>query len=321
MAGNVAPAGKPTRSGTMRFDLLELETFLAVVDCGSFNAAAGKLHISQPAVTQRIQRLEFMLHTRLLRRTTRRMEPTEAGKKLYEKASAALQDLRNLLDDFETEAEQRQRRVVVAASPIIAAQSLPLIIQRFIGRHANVEVHMRDMQHDEILAAVQSGEADLGVVAFEGNPAMFTFEPLGEDEMVVVVPTDHPLAFSPSVTLTKLNEYPLLLLQQYDRIQNQIANAMHAQGLAGHFAPRLTNLTTLLAMLDTGHGVALLPRSMAQTNMQRPRTILSLPELRLTRCFGILLSRKHMPTITAQRFCEQLREDFASTLCSPANLN
>jgi DNA-binding transcriptional LysR family regulator len=312
------PAGKSNRSGTLRFDLLELETFLAVVDCGSFNAAAGKLHISQPAVTQRVQRLEAVLHTRLLTRTTRRMEPTEAGKKLYERASIALQDLRNLLDDFQTEAEQGQRRVVVAASPIIAAQSLPSIIQRFIRRHAQVDVHIRDMQHDEILAAIHSAEADLGVVAFEGDPAMFTFEPLGEDEMVVVVPTDHPLASSQPATLALLSAYPLLLLQQYDRIQSQIANAMREQGLKGQFAPRLTNLTTLLAMLDSGHGVALLPRSMAQTNVQRPRTILSLPELHLTRCFGILLSRKHMPTITAQRFCDQLREDFAATLCPPS---
>ncbi|RZT94489.1 DNA-binding transcriptional LysR family regulator [Advenella incenata] len=312
------PASKSNRSSTLRFDLLELETFLAVVDCGSFNAAATRLHISQPAVTQRVQRLEAVLHTRLLTRTTRRMEPTEAGKKLYEKATIALHDLRNLLDDFQAEAEQGKRRLVVAASPIIAAQSLPSIIQRFTRRHAHVDVHIKDMQHDEILAAIHSADADLGVVAFEGDPAMFTFEPLGEDEMVVVVPTDHPLALSQPATLASLSGYPLLLLQQYDRIQSQIANAMREQGLRGRFAPRLTNLTTLLAMLDSGHGVALLPRSMAQTNVQRPRTILSLPELHLTRCFGILLSRKHMPTMCAQHFCDQLREDFAATLGPPS---
>lgn len=314
----MATVSKPNRPSALRFDLLELETFLTVVDCGSFNAAAGKLHISQPAVTQRIQRLEAILHTRLLTRTTRRMETTESGKKLYEKASMVLQDLRKLLEDFQVEAEQGRRRVVVAASPIIAAQSLPSIIQQFTRRHANVDVHIRDMQHDEILAAIHSGEADLGVVAFEGDPAMFTFEPLGEDEVVVVVPTGHPLASSRSATLALLSEYPLLLLQQYDRIQNRIEDVMRAQGLTGHFAPRLTNLTTLLAMLDSGHGVALLPRSMAQTNVQRPRTSLPLSELHLTRCFGILLSRKHTPALTAQRFCDQLREDFAATLAVPS---
>lgn len=307
-------AGKPTRSNTLRFDLLELETFLTVIDCGSFNAAAAKLHISQPAVTHRIQRLEAILHTRLLTRTTRRMEPTDAGRKLYEKARLALQDLRTLLDDFQAEAQEAQRRVVVAASPIIAAQSLPSIIQSFTRRYTTADVHIRDMQHDEILVALQNGEADLGVVAFEGDPAMFRFEPLGEDEMVVVVPEEHPLAEAASATLACLSQYPLLLLQQYDRIQNQIAEAMLAQGLTCRFAPRLTNLTTLLAMLDAGHGVALLPRSMAQTNIQRPRVTLSLAELHLTRCFGILLPRKATLSIPAKNFCDQLREDFGATL-------
>lgn len=307
-------ASKQARSSTLRFGLLELETFLTVVDCGSFNAAASKLHISQPAVTHRIQRLEAILHTKLLTRTTRSMEPTDAGRRLYEKASAALMDLRALLDDFQTEAEQGRRRVVVAASPIIAAQSLPSIIKRFSERHANVDVHIRDMQHDEILAAIHAGDADLGVVAFEGDPSLFVFEPLGEDEMVVVVPSEHALATLQSVTLASLSEFPLLLLQQYDRIQGQISQAMQAKGLTYRAAPRLTNLTTLLAMLDTGHGIALLPRSMAQTNLQQPRTILPLAELHLTRCFGILMSRKHSLTATAERFCDQLREDFAATL-------
>ncbi|ETF04107.1 LysR family transcriptional regulator [Advenella kashmirensis W13003] len=309
-------ASKPTRSNTLRFDLLELETFLTVVDSGSFNAAAGKLHISQPAVTHRIQRLEAILHTRLLLRTTRRMEPTEAGRRLYEQATLALQDLRMLLADFQAEAEQGQRRVVVAASPIIAAQSLPSIIQHFTRRYPAADVHIRDMQHDEILAALQSGAADLGVVAFEGDPALFRFEPLGEDEMAVVVPGEHPLASKSAVTLACLSEYPLLLLQQYDRIQQQIAQAMQAQALICHFAPRLTNLTTLLAMLDTGHGVAILPRSMAQTNIQRPRVALSLAELRMTRCFGILLARKARLSNAAHHFCEQLREDFGATLAT-----
>lgn len=310
-------ASRQVRAGTLRFGLLELETFLTVVDCGSFNAAARKLHISQPAVTHRIQRLEAILHTRLLIRTTRHMEPTDAGRRLYEKASAALMELRSLLDDFQIEAEQGKRRVVVAASPIIAAQSLPSIIKRFSERHVDVDVHIRDMQHDEILAAVQAGDADLGVVAFEGNPDLFEFEPLGEDEMVVVVPSGHALAALKSVSLASLSEYPLLLLQQYDRIQGKISDAMQAQGLAYRAAPRLTNLMTLLAMLDTGHGVALLPRSMAQTNNRQPRTIVPLAELHLTRCFGILLPRKNALTITAQRFCDQLRKDFAATLAGP----
>src|SRR5262245_60463582 len=90
-----------TREGfeapTMRFDLAELETFLAVARLGSFSLAAKQLHVSQPSVTSRIQRLEGTLRAKLLIRTTRRVEPTPEGARLRDAAEQALSGLREVL--------------------------------------------------------------------------------------------------------------------------------------------------------------------------------------------------------------------------------
>ena len=106
---------------TMRFDLVELETFLAVVELGSFSAAAKRLHISQPSVTSRIQRLESMLRVRLLVRTTRHVDPTPAGTRLRDRAETALRDLRVLLQEFQADADVARLRVTIAAPPMISA--------------------------------------------------------------------------------------------------------------------------------------------------------------------------------------------------------
>lgn len=78
---------------SQRFDLDELETFLAVADLGSFSAAAKKMHVSQPSVTNRVQRLEAMLKTKLVERTTRRVLVTPDGAEFASRAKLALQGL------------------------------------------------------------------------------------------------------------------------------------------------------------------------------------------------------------------------------------
>jgi DNA-binding transcriptional LysR family regulator len=76
---------------SLRFELVELETFLAVIELGSFSAAAKKMHVSQPSVTNRVQRLESMLKTRLVERTTRRVTATPDGEELARRAKHALE--------------------------------------------------------------------------------------------------------------------------------------------------------------------------------------------------------------------------------------
>jgi DNA-binding transcriptional LysR family regulator len=83
-----------------RFDLAELETFVAVAELGSFSAAARRLNLGQPSVSQRIQRLEETLQTRLLVRTTRRVQTTPAGARLLAEATSALAALSMLLGTF-----------------------------------------------------------------------------------------------------------------------------------------------------------------------------------------------------------------------------
>src|SRR3954453_16165781 len=105
----------------LRFHLSELETFLVVVEEGSFSRAAERLCISQPSATTRVKKLEAVLGVKLLNRTTRIVEPTEDGKLLSDAAGEALNGLFEILHQLRDRSQAARNRVVIAATPTIAA--------------------------------------------------------------------------------------------------------------------------------------------------------------------------------------------------------
>ncbi|MDR5758473.1 LysR family transcriptional regulator [Caballeronia sp. LZ035] len=303
---------------TLRFDLVELETFLAVVELGSFSAAAKRLHISQPSVTARVQRLESTLKTRLLVRTTRHVEPTAAGKRLREHAEAALRDLRKLLTEFQADAEAARLRVVVAATPMISAVMLPSLIHSFCQRYPDVQIQLRDLQYEDVVARIETSEADLAVVAFDNDSSKLSFEALTEEDMLVVVPTSHALAPAGEVTLEQLAQVPLMLLDRYSILRDRLADEFAKRGLALRPMHHAANLSTLLGMVDAGLGATFLPRSMAQRYARDTRATLQVTDVKLMRSFGILRSRDADLSAAALSFVRHLQANFGATLSSDA---
>ena len=301
----------PQSAPTIRFDLVELETFLAVVELASFSQAALKLSISQPSVTGRIQRLESTLKTRLLVRTTRHVAPTPAGERLRDKAQEALKDLRSLLQEFQVTAEEERMRVVVGATPMIAAGMLPPIIRGFCSRYIDVQLQLRDLQYEDVVSRIASGDVDLAVVAFDNDFGAFEFEPLTHEDMLLVVPSSHPLAQADHITLDQLADAPLMFLERYASLQATLAQAYASRGLTLRATQQAANLSTLLGMVDAGNGVTFLPRSMAQLHAVGTRSTVRVSDVALTRSFGILRARGKERSPAAERFCDYLRDALA----------
>jgi DNA-binding transcriptional LysR family regulator len=303
---------------TMRFDLVELETFLAVVELGSFSAAAKRLHISQPSVTSRVQRLESTLRTRLLVRTTRHVEPTPAGRRLRDRAEIALRDLRVLLQEFQVDADAARLRVTIASTPMIAAVMLPSLIHSFCQRYPDVQIQLRDLQYEDVVAKIEANEADLAVVAFDNDSSKLSFQPLTEEDMLVVVPNTHEFAQVGDITLEQLATIPLMLLERYSILRDTLADAFTQHGLTLRPMHQAANLSTLLGMVDAGMGATFLPRSMAQRYARDTRATLRVTDVRLMRSFGILRSRNAELSAAAQSFVRHLQSNFGAALARDA---
>ncbi|MAB97251.1 MAG: transcriptional regulator protein [Pseudomonadaceae bacterium] len=297
---------------SMGVKLVELETFLVVAESGSFSVAAQKLHVTQPSVTSRIQRLEAILGTKLLERTTRRVELTEQGKQLATEAGLALRGLLHLVDGFRKKASQERQRVVVAATPTIAALTLPKIIQAYTNRYPDVRIELLDLQYADALSAIDSGQANLAVLALEEHISRYQFEPLWNEEMLLVVPISHEITRLETVNLDVLAKYPLMIVEQYQALRTRIVSLLAENGLTLPPSKVVGNLNTLIGMLNAGMGITLLPRAMAQINGNSLHSLITINGLDLRREFGLVFPKKHELSTASNSFCHFLRNAIVS---------
>lgn len=319
MARARAPALRKARSGeapasALRLEIVDLETFIAVASLGSFSAAARQLGVTQPSVTARIQRLEAALGTRLLVRTTRKVELTQRGMLLRAEAERTLAGLRELADRFRLDADAARSRVVVAATQMVAATMLPDVLRSHRERWPGVDVQVRDLRHRDAVQAVASGDADVGVIHFDGDDKRFKAQPLRNEPIVLVVPPSHPLARSRRATLDAMAAYPLMMLEQYDGMKSRIAGELARRGLVLKPAQSAGNLTTLMGMLDAGMGILLLPRVMTRQSLQAGHVLVEIEGIDLRRTFSLVSLRDSKPSLAVRRFCQHLRQELSDHL-------
>ncbi|WP_179106819.1 LysR family transcriptional regulator [Variovorax sp. KK3] len=301
-------ADLPQIPATPGLDLVDLQTFIAVARSLSFSAAAAQLHVTQPTVTGRIHRLEALLGVQLLRRTTRKVEPTPAGGLLLREAVKTLVGLTTLVDRFRKEARRARQRVIVAATPTIAALRLPPLIQAYSERYPDVEVELLDLKYSGVLAAIDTGEADVAVLALDAADRRYRFTALWKDDMVLVAPKKHPLARNTSVGPEDLASVPLIVVDQYHPVREKIAAALRERGLTMPPSKVVGNLNTLLGMLDAGMGVTLLPRSVSCRGNVGKHARIEIRDIDMTRNFGIITARDSKPNSTLQSFIRFLRQ-------------
>lgn len=295
---------------SMRIDLAELETFIAVAQLGSFSLAAQQLHITQPSVTSRIQRLESVLGTKLLIRTTRTVQTTPQGALLLREATGVLSGLHDLVESFHQQALASRSRVAVAATPMLAAEVLPPIIRSYCEKYTDVQIELRDLRYRDALNALLAAEADVAVLALQEDDKRFRFQPVREDDMVLVVPSDHALAHAHSVRPDEMAAYPLVILQHYEPMLARIAEDIGRRGLSLPPAKTAGNLNTIIGMLDARLGMTLLPRSMTRRTRQEGHVVVEIEGIHLSRSFGIVTSRNAAMSSAVQSFCRYLRQTF-----------
>lgn len=292
--------------------LAELEAILAVLQHGSFNAAAEALNISPPSISARVRHAEDVLGVKLFHRTTRKVVPTEHGNRLGIRAESAITELRTLLHDFKDEAQLRKGLVVIGATPTVAATVLPDVIQRFGRRWPNVEVMLRDDFFGRALERLSTGEVDFALSPFRQIDPQLEFELLYREEMVVVAPVDHPLVSRGTTEIVTLAQYPLLTMPAQSAVWHTLNDAFATENT--RFSPAFLTLhqLTLVSMVKAGFGVTVLPRlSLRLMDMQGLATArLAAPGL--YRQIGIVKAKGRAIRPAAEAFMDMLRTQLQS---------
>jgi DNA-binding transcriptional LysR family regulator len=244
-------------------DTRQLAAFCAVVERKSFSQAAERLGVTQPAVSLQIRSLEQRLGRQLLDRSGRRVEPTEAGLRLYASAQRLLQAEEQLLEDLESGDED-----LVAGSLELGASTgpggsvVPVLLCDFQERHPDVRVRLTVSDTQTVVARVAERELELGIVGAGRRHRGVTFEPFFRDEVVLAVPAKHQFA-GKTVTLDQLRTEPLIVMQEGAGVRQVIEDELRKSGT------RLRDLDVRLELglqesvrsaVLAGHGVTFISR-------------------------------------------------------------
>src|SRR5205807_1090494 len=211
-------------------DTRQLAAFCAVVERKSFSQAAERLGVTQPAVSLQIRSLEQRLGTQLLDRSGRRVEPTEAGLRLYESAQKLLALEEQLLADVTGEDEHTLTGTLdLGASTGPGGTVVPLLLCEFQERHPDVRVRLSVSDTQTVVDQVADRELELGIVGAARRRRGVTFEPFFRDEVVLACPAGHSFA-GKTVSLEQLKGERLLVMQDGAGVRQVIEDELRSAG-------------------------------------------------------------------------------------------
>ncbi|VTY38900.1 HTH-type transcriptional regulator GltC [Xylophilus ampelinus] len=244
----------------MNFDLADLRAFLYVADFGSLRAASENLHLSQSALSRRIDKLESALGTKLFSRTTRKVELTTVGRAFVPRAQNVMRELEDALVGIKDTTERISGLVTIACVPSAVGYFLPAAIKRFRAAYPKVRIRLIDEYSSEVLVAVARGDADFGLTYIGTQEADIDFQPLLEERFVVACPAGHALAKRKRLTWAELSAHEYLTLAQGSGNRFLIDQALGRVDRKPQWSCEVRHVPALVSLVEAGLGLGVVPR-------------------------------------------------------------
>ncbi|MFY0992471.1 LysR family transcriptional regulator [Halomonas sp. C05BenzN] len=243
----------------MSISIRQLKAFIEVAASGSFIEASEKLHLSQPALSLSIKKLEGVVGGALFNRSRKGIQLTPEGKRFLPVARRLVGDWDTALDDVSRLFSKQVGRVSVAALPTLAAGFLPAVLADFKRQYPNLEISVHDLLASQIDELVSEGRADIGLSVRPRNREAMHFEPLIEDHFVAVCPTGHPLLQQEEVSWHDLLGYPIIDLDRMSSTRQAIERVLGDLEREMDLFCEVSQIGTVGRMVAAGLGVSALP--------------------------------------------------------------
>jgi DNA-binding transcriptional LysR family regulator len=255
-------------------DTKQLAAFCAVVERRSFSQAADQLGVTQPAVSLQIRSLEQRVGQQLLDRSGRRVEPTEAGRRLYASAQRVLAAEEHLLEELDADDEGAITGTLeLGASTGPGGTVVPLLLCEFQEQHPDMGVRLTVSDTQTVIDRVAGRELELGIVGAGRRHRGVAFEPFFSDEVVLACPADHRFA-GKTVSLDDLKGEKLIVMQDGAGVRQVIEDELRKAGM------RLRDLDVRLELglqesvrsaVLAGHGIAFISRLAIEADLAAGR--------------------------------------------------
>ena len=245
----------------MSYDLTDLRLFVAIADAKNLTRGAERVHLAPSSASHRMRSLEASMGTPLLIREPRGISLTRAGDALLRHARQVLAQLEQMHADLTPYAKGVRGHVSLWANTHATHAFLPDSLSTFLQRHPQVTITLEEHTSPEVVLAVARGEVDVGVVADTVEGAEVELIPYRADRLVLIAPTDHPIAQRPNALFAEVLDYPFVMLHAGSAIHTFTMNAAAALGRHLQVRIQVRSFEAVCRMVSAGVGLGLVPRS------------------------------------------------------------
>jgi len=270
-----------------------LESFLVLCEEGHMTRAAARIHLTQPAVSVQLRRLEEELGQPLFHRTPKGLVPTEAGRLFRTYVEDALMRLRDGAEAVAALAGLARGTLAIGGGATATTYLLPPLLGRFHARHPAIRLFVREQGSRGVMEGVLAGQLDLGVVTLPVEPSAGSrlgMAPWVEDELRLIVPPGHRLEGRRTFRWRDLEGAPLVLFEAQSAVRDLIDGRLVASGTQVDIVMELRSIESIKQMVAQGIGAAFVSR----WALPDPEAGLTCADGRLTRTLAIV-SRADRP--------------------------
>jgi DNA-binding transcriptional LysR family regulator len=289
-------------------DINQLEVLVTVTREKSFSRAAEALNRTQPAVSQAISRLEQDLGEKLFDRSSKDGTLTPAGEVLVEYAKQMLNLRRRAQDAVRELAELHRGKVTISANEHTVFYLLPIIAE-FRQRYPEIKIEVKRGVASRIPNEITSREVELGVLAFKPGDSAVKSVGVIIDELVLICAPGHRLAGKKSVKVKELGSEGFIAHNAKSPYREKVIETFAANNTKLRIDVELPSLEAIKRLVESGVGVALVPRLTARTEIEEGRLAgLTVNEMRLERRLHIVYRRSSVLSHAGQAFLDLAKE-------------
>ena len=288
----------------------QLKLFRDIAHSRSFSRGARANGVSQSAASQHIQELERLLETALLDRSTRPLGLTDAGRLYYEFCREILRREQDFLAELNQLKGRVEGTVKVAAIYSVGILDMSRLEQELSRRMPEAQLQVEYLRPEKVYEAVQSEQADLGVVSYPAPSKSITAIPWREEKMMAAMAPAHPLAAKAVVTLYDLEGRDFVAFDDDLRVGKEVQRYLRRNGVHVNVVMHFDNIQTMKEAVALGAAISILPVRVLESDIEQGRLrAIPIRGCSLVRPLGMIhLRRKHLNRAT-QVFLELMREE------------
>jgi len=261
----------------MRFDLVDLRLFDAIVQTGSISKGAEAVHMALASASARVSGMEAALGVPLLDRGRRGVTPTTAGLTLLQHARTITAQVEQMRGDLRSFSAGLRGDIRMLSNTAALVDLLPAALRVFLAAHASVDIDIEERTSAEIVLAVADGQAEFGVIAASADTGPLEVRPLGIDRLTAIVSRSNPRADLTEISFAELLDEPFVGLSA-GALHDHLALNAARLGRRINYRVRLRGFEAVAKLVEAGIGVGILPLAAVERHLTPDLAVIRLTD-------------------------------------------